>query len=148
MCTFRWGEDRPCARGLRWTTGDSHGSTLVSPVYERSTWSEHVPLTTKKGNGTLAFVRRNLKTCPKKIKENAYTTLVRPVLEYGAAKWDPYLGKDISSIEMVQRRAARFITNDYAHTSSVSDVIEELGWHSLDRRSDIRLITSSEPSIN
>ena len=49
--------------------------------------------------------------CPKKIKENAYTSLVRPVLEYGAAIWDPSLGKDISSIEMVQRRAARFVTN-------------------------------------
>ena len=105
-------------------------------------WSKHVASTTKKSNGTLAFLRRNLKTCPKKIKENAYTSLVRPVLEYGAAIWDPYLGKDISSIEMVQRRAARFVTNDYAYTSSVSDMIAELGWHSLaDRRSDIRLIT-------
>ena len=81
--------------------------------------------------------------------ENVYTTLVRPVLEYGAAIWDPYLGKDISSIVMVQRRAARFVTNDYAYTSSVSDMMTELGWHSLaDRRSDIRLIPSSEPSIN
>ena len=75
-------------------------------------WSKHVASTTKKSNGTLAFLRRNLKTCPKKIKENAYTSLVRPVLEYGAAIWDPHLGKDISSIEMVQRRAARFVTND------------------------------------
>ena len=78
-------------------------------------------------NSTLAFLRRNLKTCPKKIKENAYTSLVRPVLEYGAAIWDTFLGKDISSIEMVQRRAARFVTNDYAYTSSVSDMIAELG---------------------
>ena len=76
-------------------------------------------------NSTLAFLRRNLKTCPKKIKENAYTSLVRPVLKYGAALWDTYLGKDISSIELVQRRAARFVTNDYAYTSSVSDMIAE-----------------------
>ena len=74
--------------------------------------SKHVALTTKKSNGTLAFLRMNLKTCPKKIKGNVNTTLVRPVLEYGAAIWDPYLGKDISSIVMVQRRAARFVTND------------------------------------
>ena len=76
-------------------------------------WSKHVALTTKKSNGTLAFLRRNFKTCPKKIKKNAYTSLVRIVLEYGAPIWDPYLGKDISSIEMVQGRAARFVTNDY-----------------------------------
>ena len=111
-------------------------------ITNKLAWSEHVALTTKKSNGTLAFLRRNLKTCPKKIMENTYTSLVRPVLEYGAAIWDPYLDKDISSIEMVQRRAARFVTNDYAYTSSVSDMIAELGWHSLaDRRSDIRLIT-------
>ena len=42
---------------------------------------------------------------------------------------------------MVQRRAARFVTNDYAYTSSVSDMIAELGWHSLaDRRNNIKLI--------
>ena len=105
-------------------------------------WSKHVALTTKKSNGTLAFLRRNLKTCPKKIKKNAYTSLVRPVLEYGAARWDPYLGKDIASIAMVQRRAARFVTNDYAYTSSVSDMITELRCHSLaEQRSDISLIT-------
>ena len=64
------------------------------------------------------------------------------MLENGAAICEPYLGKDISTIEMVQRRAARFVTNDYAYASSVSDIIAELGWHSLaDRRSDIRLIT-------
>ena len=105
-------------------------------ITKKVSWSKHVALTTKNANGTLAFLRRNLKTCPKKIKENA---LVRHVLEYGAAIWDQYLGKDISSIEMVQRRAARFVTDDYAYTSSV---IAELGCHSLaERRSDIRLIT-------
>lgn len=105
-------------------------------------WSRHVALTTKKANGTLAFLRRNLKTCPRKIKENAFTTLVRPVLEYGAAVWDPRLSKDIASIEMVQRRAARFVTNDYTRTSSVTNMLKNLGWHSLaDRRSDIGLTT-------
>ena len=81
-------------------------------------------------------------TCPKYIKENTYSTLVRPVLKYGADTWNPYLGKDISSIEMVQHLAARLVTNDNAYTSIVSDMIAELGWHSLaDLRSDIRLIT-------
>ena len=85
-------------------------------------WSRHVALTTKKANGTVAFLRRNLKACPEKIKENAYTILVRPVLEYGAAMWDPYLGKGIPSIEKVQRCAARFVTNDYVYTNSVTDI--------------------------
>ena len=39
----------------------------------------------------------------------AHISIVKPLLEYGSAVWDPYsyLQKDIQSIEMVQRRAAR-----------------------------------------
>ena len=104
--------------------GLSSARYLGVNITNKLDWPKHVALTIKKANGTLAFLHRNLETCPKKIKENAFTTLVRPVLEYGAAIWDPYLGKDISSIEIVQRCAARFVTNDYAYTSSVSDIID------------------------
>jgi len=38
----------------------------------------------------------------------AYLSLVRPLLEYAAAAWDPYRLRDINCLEMVQRRAARF----------------------------------------
>ena len=66
--------------------------------------------------------------------------MVRSVLEYGATIWDPYLKKDISSIEKIQRRAARFVKSDYRYTSSVSRMISELGWRDLDlRRRDMRL---------
>jgi hypothetical protein len=34
-------------------------------------------------------------------------------MDYSATVWDPYLQKDIDRIEGVQRRAARFIFNDY-----------------------------------
>ena len=45
-------------------------------------------------------------------------------VKYGAETWNPYLGKDISSTEMVQHLAARLVTNDNAY-----DMIAELGWH-------------------
>ena len=38
-----------------------------------------------------------------------YLALVRPHLEYASSTWDPHLQKHIQQIEMVQRRAARFI---------------------------------------
>ena len=42
---------------------------------------------------------------------------------------------------MIQRRAARFVTNRYHNTSSVSNMIQHLNWRSLaHRRSDTRLI--------
>ena len=64
----------------------------------------------------------------------AYCSLVRPVLEYAAAAWDPYTQKDINRIEMVQRRAARFVKHDYRRSTSVTSIVDELGWSTLSNR--------------
>ena len=39
---------------------------------------------------TSAFLHRNIRTCPRKIKHLAYTTLVRPIFEYASIIWDPH----------------------------------------------------------
>ena len=51
-----------------------------------------------------------LHRCPKEVKESAYITLVRPVLEYAAITWDPH---QFDNIEMIQRRTARYVMEDY-----------------------------------
>lgn len=62
--------------------------------------------------------------------------------------------KDIQQIEMVQRRAARFVQKDYRRTSSVSSMLHDLDWHSLQsRRKAARLsllhkIVSGKLNIN
>ena len=44
-------------------------------------------------------------------------------------------------IEKVQRRAARFASNNFRHKASVSEMLHNLGWQSLDgRRQDQRLV--------
>ena len=53
---------------------------------------------------------------------------------------DPYTKCNIDSIEMVQRRAARYVTNRYHNTSSITNMISIQGWRSLaHRRVDARL---------
>jgi hypothetical protein len=59
--------------------------------------------------------------------------MVRPVLEYGAAAWNPYKKEQSDTIEMVQRRAARYVTRRNHNTSSVTSMLEHLGWESLYR---------------
>ena len=58
----------------------------------------------------------------------AFISIVRPLLEYGSAVWDPYLQKDIQSIKMVQRRAARWVKSDYWYNSSITSMLEDLQW--------------------
>ena len=70
----------------------------------------------------------------------AFQSLVRPQLQYAAAAWDPHIEINITKIEAVQRRAARFVKNDYRQTSSVSFILSELKWAPLaDRRRLARL---------
>ena len=70
----------------------------------------------------------------------SYIALVRSVLEYGAAVWDPHLAQDINSLEKTQRKAARFAKGDYRTRSSVSAMLKDLKWDELKhRRRDLRL---------
>ena len=76
--------------------------------------------------------------CTKEVKETAYFTLVRAVLEYAAILWEQYL---INNIEKIQRRAARhWVTGDYHLTGSVSEMLFALKWPSLECRLHSRLI--------
>ena len=54
---------------------------------------------------------------------NVYTLLIRPLLEYATWVWDPG-GEGLKrEIKMVQRRAARFVVDDY-DSSSVTSAVE------------------------
>ena len=101
-------------------------------------WSKHI---TTKANARLSFIKRNLKDCPKTLKELAYFSLVRSFTDYCSTVWDPHQKYNHDKLEMVQRRAARFVKSKYKRTESVTAMLNELGWHSLSkRREDARLI--------
>jgi hypothetical protein len=103
-------------------------------------WNQHISKITTTANRSLGFLRRNISMCPRKIKANAFTTLVRPLLEYSSAVWDAYTQDQISQLDAIQRRGARFVFNDYLYTSSPSAMISALKWDSLAlRRKEHRL---------
>jgi len=79
--------------------------------------------------------------CCMEAKATAYTTLVRPLLEFSSAAWDTHLAKDVHQLECVQRRAACFIMNDYRRTTSVTSLLNQLEWSPLSvRRRNGRLL--------
>ena len=71
-------------------------------------WNKHISTVAARGQSKLAFLNRNLKGCPKKLRDTAYISLIRPA--------------------KVQRRAARFISNNFRRKASVSEMLHVLGW--------------------
>ena len=99
-------------------------------------WSEHIDSITKKANRILGLLRRNLQKAPREVKTAAYKALVRPRLEYCASVWSPHQENQKNKLEMVQRRAARFVLNKPHRLTdpaadSVSDMLKQLEWESL-----------------
>ncbi|MCG7869528.1 MAG: reverse transcriptase family protein, partial [Candidatus Thiodiazotropha taylori] len=103
-------------------------------------WNSHIDRITANANRTLGFLRRNIKTKLPRVRETAYNTLVRPQLEYAAPIWDPHTITKILQLENIQRRAARWTNSDFDSRSSVTTMLNTLGWRSLEqRRADARL---------
>ena len=85
--------------------------------------------TVKKARKALHFIMRMLKKGNSNTKSLAYTALVRPILDYGAACWDPYREGQIHALDRVQKKAAKF-----AHLTNESN------WETLSQRRKISRI--------
>jgi hypothetical protein len=57
---------------------------------------------------TLHFTMYILKKENSNTKSLAYTSLVHPILEYGAACWDPYREGQINALGQVHNQAVKF----------------------------------------
>ena len=97
-------------------------------------WNHHVSLVAGKATQVLGMVRRNLWNCPKQVRETAYKSTVRPKLEYASTAWDPYRKKNKVILEKVQRKAARFCSKNYNPMASVTNMMQDLEWESLEMR--------------
>jgi len=142
-----------------------HGSCLErvdSATYlgvelsSKLSWGPHISKISSKANRVLGMLRRNLKAAPPNTKALAYRSIVRPLLEYSSCVWDPHTATQKNQLEGVQRRAARFVFNNYISlynytppsgpytpwtTHSVTSMIRTLGWKPLEqRRGEARLV--------
>ena len=64
-------------------------------------------------------------------QETAYTTLVRPKLQYACSAWDPHYQKDKAALERVQRKAARFFTGNYDRATLLMGIYT---WNSAEKK--------------
>ena len=106
------------------------------------TWNKHVTEVCSKASRSLGLLQRNLANCPQEVKLQAYKGLVRPILDYASAIWDPHTLILSDQLEKVQRRSARFITSDYTYEpGSMTKMLTDLKLQPLkNRRQQNRLI--------
>ena len=93
-------------------------------------WNIHISNVCARAK-VLNFIKGNIYRYPPESKSLAYTLLVIPNLEYASGAWDPLTVKNANNLEMVQRRAARFVKRDCRRTINASSLIEGLGWPAL-----------------
>ena len=137
-------------RAARFVKGRYGMYESVTQMLEELTW---VPLSKRRENACLILfykIINNLAMVPhsclekadgRKLRETAYFALVRSFLEYSATVWHPHQKYNSDKLEMVQRRAARFVKGRYGMYESVTQMLEELTWVPLSkRRENARLI--------
>ena len=124
------------------TTYKLHGHTLDTveaskylgvTISNNLTWDRHMDTTIGKCNKTLEFIRRNLKDCIKPVKSAVYIYIyIHGETNNGVCK----LRMEPDKPEKVQKRAARFIFNNYTDRTPdcVTEMVESLKWEKLEER--------------
>lgn len=95
-------------------TADSH-KDLGILVTSNLSWSEHINSICSSAYKSLHLIRRSISSTLTSLRLNLYLSLVRSKLSYCSQLWRPWLIKDIKCLERVQRRASKFILNDYSY---------------------------------
>ena len=116
-------------------THTQHGGLHTVPwsgEQSSMSWNRHMDQAVKKANSTPGFLRRNLRISNEQTKSAAYFSMVRQIIESCSTVWSPHTKEYVSKVEMVQRRAATYVTNRYCSTSSVTSMLDHLDWESLE----------------
>ncbi len=75
------------------------------------TFTDHITTVTKKANRVLYTIKRSMTYLDKHTLLLLYKALVRPLIEYADAVWNPIWKKDRDCLERIQRRATKTVTS-------------------------------------
>ena len=77
-------------------------------------WSSHITTICSKTRRLVGLLYRQFHLCAPETALRLYKTFIRPHLEYASVVWDPYLAKDIQSLEQTQKFALRMCFRDWS----------------------------------
>ena len=102
---------------------------------QKMNFKHHIAQTTVKAQSSRQFLQRNLVSSDKDTKLQCYKTFIRPIVEYASTVWDPVgNSKLIYQLEMVQRKAVRWVNNKWRHDESPTLMINQLNLQTLQQR--------------
>ena len=87
------------------------------------TGTNHVNDISEKAARRISLPRHFKSRLPKLPILCAYTTLIRPLLEYAAVAWSGLSVKDSQQLECIQRRAARVITGESYRNDTPPEIL-------------------------
>ena len=67
-----------------------HKTYLGITISESLNWKTRILVVKNKANRTLGYIKGNLYSYPERVKSQVYTSLERPIIEYGCSAWNPY----------------------------------------------------------
>jgi hypothetical protein len=97
-----------CSLALTHVTEEKDLGVVIS---EDMKAEKNVARNVKKADKILGMIRRTFSYMDKDMLQQLIKVFIRPHLEYAQQAWSPYLKKDISLLESVQRRATKLLSN-------------------------------------
>ena len=118
-------------------------------IDNKLTWKQQIEKTKNKSIRTLNVVRRNFtKGTTTQIRNQIFTGLVRPQLEYGSNVWDLHQTTRVQLLERVQNKGARYVMQEWDRQTSVSQSKSSLGWCTLQERRLVNILASFHKSVH
>ena len=72
-----------------------------------------------------------MNNCSAPTKASAYLSLVHLTMEYASCVWDPHEAVHIKTLGKVQQQASRWVLADYGRQNSITRMLTQLGWPTL-----------------
>ena len=88
-------------------------NNLLNYITNTLNWVEHYNLMTSRAYRQLGLLRRTFSSPNISARKKLYLSLIRSKLTYCSPIWRPSLIKHIELLETVQRRATKFILNNF-----------------------------------
>ena len=111
----------------------NHAKYLRVTITKNLNWKKHINTIIAKATNTRLYLQRHLQSFERETKLLYYKVFVRQIVEYASSIWSPNGTQSlINSLEMVQRKAVRWIENKWKHEFSPTRMLKSLKLRTLE----------------